>query len=283
MNKFISKLIYGKNDFLLLINYIVLFNFKFNSMKIDKKYLIFLLLFIYSCDKKSFPVDDTTDTTIIFNKNIYVVNDSVKGELLFFENFQKWARDGYQQSVLQNCETDLMKSTNTVSFLTTTKTVVYDSITINYAMIDYAVNPECGNAAGTSTATSDVSVGYVALQSPIFYTCGHYSKGYIETSVIPSVSYVDFSISYGDNSKNFYVGGLSLYKITSNSDTVKIGTYKPYDYSAGAKFSIKIDDKNVILRFKAEKNAYKDLVTNETPPVVNRSVRLHDLKVWRKK
>ncbi|MDP4210510.1 MAG: hypothetical protein Q8928_17000 [Bacteroidota bacterium] len=241
---------------------------------IDTAVLLSLFLVI-SCSKVSFPEEQTNEE--ITNNSSNTVNDSVKGTLVFHENFQKWAWQGYLVQSLQNCETDLMRSAETVSYLPTTISVAYGSLTVNYAVIDFAVNPGCGNPAGTSTDSSEVSNGYVALQCPIYYTCRHYSKGDLVTSPIPSVSYVEFTVSYS----NSYAEGISLWKkADGDADTIKVGTYVPVNPLKGQKFTVKLNTKNVVLKFKAEKNS---MVTIANESTVNRAVRIHDIYIWKPK
>jgi len=232
---------------------------------------------LFAC-KATMPNDNDIDITII-NPSIGTVPDSVKGLLVFHENFQKWTRDGYLLQKKQNCETDLMKSAEIVSYIPTNVSVIYDSLKVNYALIDFAASPECGNTEGSSTPTSEVSTGYIALQCPIWYTCGHYSKGDVITSPIPEISYVEFTVSYGDNSNANYAAGVSLWKKGENdTDTVQVGTYVPTNPLKGEKFTVKINSKNVVLKFKAEKNSGLP-IKNESD--VNRAVRIHDLYIWK--
>ena len=249
-----------------------------SKFSICRYYIIVLFsILFFSCKSFSIP-DDEVDIPII-NIGGSSIPDSIKGKLVFHENFQKWERDGYLSLKKQDCESDLMKSAGIVSFQPTHVSVIYDSLKVNYSLIDFAVNPECGNKEGSSTPTSEISTGYVALQCPILYTCGHYSNGYIETSNIPSVSYVEFTISYGDNSTDNYAAGVSLWKKgEDDADTIKVGTYTPTNPLKGEKFTVKISSKNVFLRFKAEKNSIVPMVKESD---VNRAVKIHDLYIWK--
>jgi hypothetical protein len=232
---------------------------------------------LFSC-RTIIPGDEDIVVPIV-NKGIGTVPDSIKGLLAFHENFQQWKRDGYLLQIKQDCETDLMRSTGLVSYMYTQVPVIYDTLKVNYSLMDFAVNPECGAKDGTSTDSSEISTGYVALQCPLLYTCGHYSKGYFETSTIPSVSYVEFTVSYGDNSGTNYAAGVSLWrKGDLDTDTVKIGTYIPTNPLKGEKFTVKINSKNVFLRFKAEKNSNLTIVMESN---INRSIRIHDLYIWK--
>ena len=246
--------------------------------KLNTSLLVLVLsTFMLSC-KTNISIDGDGKVDIpIVNTNIDTVPDSIKGLLVLHENFQQWKRDGYYLQTKQDCETDVMKSTRTVSYFPTNVSVIYDALQVNYSLIDFAVNPECGNPDGTSTATSEVSTGYVALQCPIWYTCGHYSKGYFITSPIPSVSYLEFTISYSYNSGNTYATGISLWKKGDNdADTIKVGTFVPSNPLEGEKFTVKINSKNVILKFKAERNSTLP-IANESD--INRAVRIHDLYI----
>ena len=246
--------------------------------KLNIVFALFVLsAFLFSC-KTIIPEVDNIDISII-NPGIGIVPDSIKGLLVFHENFQNWQRDGYLLQKKQDCETDLMKSAGIVSYLPTDVSVVYDTLKVKYSLIDFAVNPECGNMEGSSTPTSEISIGYITLQCPIWYTCGHYSKGDVITSPIPDVSYVEFTVSYGDNSGVNYAAGVSLWKKDDfDTDTVKIGTYVPTNPLKGEKFTVKINSKNVVLKFKAEKNSGLP-IKNESD--VNRAVRIHDLYIWK--
>ena len=240
--------------------------------------IVVLSIGMYSC-KTIIPEDGLVVPVPIVNTTIDTVPDSIKGLLVFHENFQKWTRDGYLLSKKQDCETDLMKSAGIVSFFAANVSVIYDTLHVNYSLIDFAVNPECGNAEGSSTPTSEISTGYIALQCPILYTCGHYSKGDVITSPIPNVSYVEFTVSYGDYSGINYAAGISLWKKGElDTDTVKVGTYIPSNPLKGEKFTVKLDSKNVVLKFKAEKNAGIQ-IKKETD--FNMSLRIHDIYVWK--
>ena len=234
---------------------------------------------LVSC-KTVIPEDGLVDIPVtIVNTNIDTIPDSIKGLLVFHENFQKWPREYYLSPTLQDCETDLMRSAGLVSFFPTTVSVIYDTLKVDYSLIDFAVNPECGNPDGTSTATSEVSTGYVALQCPVYYTCGHYSKGYLETSPLPSVSYVEFTVSYSYSSSNTYEAGVSLWKKGDGDiDTVKVGTYVPDDPLKGQKFTVKINSTNVTLRFKSEKNSGVPIINESN---INHAIRIHDIYIWK--
>jgi len=277
-------------------------------MKVTKSITNLLLLFamfLFSC-KKNIPEDEII-TPIVNGKGIRIV-DSVKGVLLFHENFQNWKRDGYTLPVLHNCETDLMTSCTTISYLPKNVQVIYDTLTVNYSLIYFAVNPECGNDAGTSTPASDVSTGYVALQAPIDYTCfGHtLSAGAkIITSAIPSVSVVSFSMSYSHSDVDYMLGITLWKKGINDSDFVKVKDFG-IQYNAmdcydtivqkkitGQVFSTIINEENIQLQFtciwpggvafNTTNPAQLALLKNNNPalyPVINRDVRIHDLKVW---
>jgi len=240
-------------------------------------FLTLIPVLFFACKKIAIQEDKTNIDTII-NKGCSSIADSIKGTLVFHENFQKWKRIGYLLQTKQDCEKDLMKSAGVVSYIPTIVSVIYDSLTVNYSIIDFAINPECGSSDGTSTENSEVSTGYVALQCPIWYTCGHYSKGYIITSPIPSVSYIEFTVSYPYYAGNTYPAGVSLWKKGDEDiDTIKVGTYIPTDPLKGGKFTVKINSKNVIFKIKSEKNSSLP-IANESN--VNRAVRIHDIKVW---
>jgi len=250
-----------------------------NKLQLVLILLVLVTLFL-SC-KTSINPDDETSVVTITNNNVDTIPDSLKGVLVFHENFQKWPREGYLSSTSQNCETDLMRSAGLVSFFTTPITVKYDTLTVSYAMIDFAINPVCGNPDESSTDSSEVSNGYVALQCPVYYTCGHYSKGYFETSSLPSVSYVEFTVSYPYSSSNTYAAGVSLWKKGDGDvDSVQVGTYVPSDPLKGQKFTVAINSTNVTLRFKSEKNPLVPMI-NESDE--NHAIRIHDLYIWQPK
>lgn len=253
-------------------------------MNLNYKHIIsfitlFFLILVVSCKNISIPEEENQVTVV--NGDASTVPDSIKGLLLFHENFQKWPREFYLSPTLQNCETDLMRSAGLVSYIPTPVSVIYDTLKVDYSLIDFAVNPVCGNPDGTSTDSSEVSTGYVALQCPIYYTCGHYSKGYLETSALPSVSYVEFTVSYPYSASNNYAAGVSLWKkADGDADTVKVGTYVPTDPLKGQKFTVKLNAKNVTLKIKSEKNSSLTIV-NES--MTNRAIRIHDIYVWKPK
>jgi hypothetical protein len=262
----------------------------------------------FSACKRDIPAVVNNETVV--NKDTTVV-DSVKGVLLLHENFQKWNRAGYVQPVLHDCQADLMTSCTTISFLPTTVQVVYDSLTVNYSLLYYAVNPQCGNDAGTSTLTSDVSTGYVALEAPLSYVCfGHNlsSGAYIMTSVIPSVSVFEFSMSYSLSDVDYMLGVTLFKKGTKDTSFVKVKNfaiqYSPEDVYdtivekkiSGQVFSATINEDSVQLMFtciwpsgvpfNTTDPAKLKLLKNNNPslyPIINREVRIHDLWVWRKK
>jgi len=268
--------------------------------------LCVLSLVAFSCGKAKIPEDKPI--TIIDNKNDTTIVDSAKWTLLIDENFQKWNRAGYYESSTQNCLTDLMISTNTVSYETTEVQVIYNTITVSYFLKYFAINPICGNDAGTSTSASNASIGYVALQAPISYVClGHKlcADAQIVTSVLPSVSTISFSMSYSLSDVD-YMRGITLWKkgmndslfvkvkdfsiLTNPTDSYDTVVYKKIN---GQFFSTIINEENVKLRFTCrwtndvEFNTTDPdqlaLLKNNLPskdPIINRAVRIHDLKVW---
>jgi hypothetical protein len=239
-----------------------------------------ILLSFSGCEKESnyrFKGKTSTVTTTT-NDSISLANYPTDGSLAFHENFQQWKRDGYVEQVKQDCEADLMTTTIIMYRPDKPVTVTYNNFPITYSLQDFAVNPDCGNKAGTSTSDSDVSLGYVALQSEIFYECGgHYSDAQMILSELPSVSTIKFSVSYGGDVA--YVGGLSLWKKGDGETSyTRVGDYQPQDPEQGQTFSVDINEKNVQLKFTpaiSDKGAGVNDGVNS-----NRSVRIHDIYVW---
>jgi hypothetical protein len=236
---------------------------------------------LFACEKESnyrfrdeelIGDDETTEDTIGMDRY------PTDGSLAFYETFQSWKRDGYVNQVKNDCETDLMTSTIIMYRPGAPLKVTYSGFQVSYTLQDYAVNPECGNKAGTSTATSEVSLGYVALQSEIYYECGgHNSDALMTLSELPSVSAISFSVSYGGDVD--YVGGLSLWIKADGEDSfTRIGDYKPENPLLGAVFYVTINKKNVQLKFTPAISD-KGIGVNDGVQA-NRSVRIHDLYVW---
>jgi len=239
-----------------------------------------LMLLLASCEKESnYRFKDeviTTGTTA--NDSVSLSNYPTDGTLAFHENFQKWNRDGYVNQVMQDCETDLMTTTIIMYRPDKPVKVTYNGFSVVYSLQDFAVNPTCENKAGTSTTGSEISRGYIALQSDIFYECGgHNSDAFMILSKLPSVSKIQFSISYGGDVE--YVGGLSVWeKRDSETDFSRIGDYKVENPDEGQTFTIDINEKNVQLKFTP---AISDKGAGVNDGVhANRSVRIHDLSVW---
>lgn len=240
--------------------------------------LIVAILLVWGCEKESNyrfrnekSVAQTTDS-------VNLQNYPADGSLAFHENFQTWKRDGYVEQVKQDCEDDLMTTTIIMYRPDKPVRVTYGNFAVTYTLQDFAVNPDCGNKAGTSTATSAVSNGYVALQSDIFYECGgHNSDAMMTLSELPSVASIRFSISYGGDVE--YVGGLSVWKKGRDDNTfTRIGDYKPRVTEQGDTFSVVIDQKNVQLKLTP---AISDKGAGVNDGIhSNRSVRIHDLYVW---
>lgn len=236
------------------------------------------MLFLFlSCEVESNyrfqGIDADRQESGIIDETIYPKD----GSLVFYENFQSWEYDGYLEGDSRNCE-DLQMISSVIMYrpgLPLVKT--YDnSLTVTYWLQDFAVNPSCGNIARTSTKDSDVSSGYIALQQLIFYECGqHDSDASLMLSELPSVSKVEFSVSYGGLLND--VGGLSLWKKTKDQTKfTKVGDFKPDDPEAGEKFSVEINEKDVQLKFIPALTG-RDNPENDG---INRAVRIHDLYVW---
>jgi hypothetical protein len=185
----------------------------------------------------------------------------------------------------------------------------YPRWTVTWSMEDYGVNPVCGNDAGTSTTDSEVSAGYFALQSPLYYACGgHSSMSYLASSEFPSVSKVRFSLSYCLTGIELTYG-VTLWK-RSRTDTrwIKVNRYEieggTEEKTAGKVFEANIDEDNVRIGFTANWDflASGEDMTYSPPPYVdfvwyreqeakiplnnlhyNFNSRIHDLTVWSRK
>lgn len=247
--------------------------------------LLLTQLYFTSCEKPSnyrflgMDDDDISGGTEEPDPAVSITNYPADGSLAFYENFQSWKRDGYINQVKQDCETDLMTTTVIMYQPNKPVTKVYqEKFPVTYALQDFAVNPQCGNKAGTSTASSDVSLGYIALQSEIYYECGgHNSDAQLNLSRLPSVSKIKFCISYGGDVE--YVGGISLWvKAEGESNFSRTGNYICTNPTEGQVFTVDINKRNVYLRFTP---AISDKGTGVNDGIhSNRNVRLHDLYVW---
>jgi hypothetical protein len=241
--------------------------------------LIILSTFI-GCEKESNyrfkGKEDTSEST--GDDTLSMDNYPKDGSLAFSENFQQWKRDGYVESIRQDCEMDIM--TSNIIMYRPDKPVVrnYIGFQVSYSLQDFAVNPECGNMAGTSSPESDISVGYVALQSEIFYECGgHNSDALMQLSELPSVSRISFAISYGGDTA--YVGGLTLWKkSSSDSKFIRVGDFQPGIPSVGEIFTVDLNEKDVLLKFTPALSD-KGIGVNDGVHA-NRNVRIHGLWVW---
>jgi len=241
--------------------------------------LLGALAFLPACEKESnYRFRNETETDDGSDSELSTESYPTDGSLAFHENFQTWKRDGYINQQFQDCETDLMVTTVIMYQPDEPVTCEYDGFQVRYELMDYAVNPVCGNKAGTSTADSEVSLGYVALQSEIFYECGgHNSDAQLILSALPSVSRVAFSISYGGDTD--YVGGISLWiKADGDDSFTRVANYEPEDCLQGQLFTVELDARNVQLKFTP---AISDMGTGVNDGVhSDRNVRLHDLYVW---
>ena len=244
-------------------------------------WLALLMLSLTSCEIESnYRFKDEVIAKITTGSDsVNLANYPTDGSLAFHENFRKWNRDGYVNEVKQDCETDLMTTTIIMYRPDKPVTRTYNNkFSVTYSLQDFSVNPTCGNKAGTSTDTSTVSLGYVALQSDIFYECGgHNSDAFMTLSKLPSISKIQFSISYGGDVE--YVGGLSVWKKSDGeTDFTRIGDYKAEHPEDGQMFTLNINERNVQLRFTP---AISDKGAGVNDGVhANRSVRIHDLLVW---
>lgn len=246
----------------------------------------------------------------LHNLKVYSPTFVHDGGLIINENFQSWTREGFielDSNTSGSCDA-LMSSTNVMyAQRPINSTKAYDKWTVSWGFYDYAVNPTCGNDAGTSTGTSDVSTGYFEIQAPLYYECGlHMSNGNMTTSVLPSVSKVQFSISYTETGYD-YVNGIVLWKKgKSDSSWEKVGSYSidgtMTDKIKGKIFEANINEGNVQLRFSPrfpflngvditpdhasnsvdinDASISALIVKNFSDPQINRAVRIHDLKVW---
>jgi len=219
------------------------------------------------------------------------------GSIYIDEHFRTWTREGYLASGLMNAN-GLMYLPNGTNNVKT-----YTNWIVTWTMFDFAVNPTDGNDAGTSTATSDVSTGFFALQSPLFFLCGsHPSMAHLTSSELPSVSKVRFSVSYCKTGLE-YTYGVSLWKKGRNdSDWTRVclgvidGTQE--DKIAGCVFEAEINEEKVRLSFcpqwpltsngaditrPAYEQPWFDEFYDLVPPNtlgINFCSRIHDLQVW---
>ncbi|MDR1672661.1 MAG: hypothetical protein LBS09_04255 [Bacteroidales bacterium] len=228
-----------------------------------------------SCEKESnyrFAGEEMPDETVDKTDAGSYPTD---GSLAFHEDFRSWKRDGYVNLMpTDDCEEDRM--TTSVIMYRTEKPVkkTYGGFTVAYILQDFAVNPACGNRAGTSP--DSVSTGYVALQQFIFYECGqHDSDALLLLSELPSVSVLRFSVSIGGQKSD--VKGVTLWKKSDGAKSfVRVGDYLPSDPDEGEVFAVNIHEKNVQLKFVPA-------LTGKENPVndgINRAVRIHDIWVW---
>jgi hypothetical protein len=241
---------------------------------------------------------------------VYAMPFTHDGSIILSENFQRWTREGF--TVSDNSDpcswrmkaVGLMYSPQLEGNPNGIKS--YPRWTVTWSMEDCAVNPTCGNDAGTSTPDSEVSDGYFALQSPLYYLCGgHSSMAYLASSEFPSVSKVRFSLSYALGGIEFTYG-VTLWKRT-RSDTrwIKVKRYEieggTEEKITGKVFEADINEHNVRLGFTANwpfLDSGADM-TYPPPPYVdfvwyreqeekipannltyNFHSRIHDLTVW---
>lgn len=234
---------------------------------------LFLSLFLFSCEKSlGYRVDGNTDAI----EEPDLSNYPTDGSLAISENFQTWTWDGYNAMVPGECGMDVMRSA-VVMYRPDPLVKKYGNFCVSYVLQDFAVNPCCGNAAGTSAKDSEISIGYLALQCLIFYRCGnHDSDALLELPVLPSVSKISFSVSYGGGNIE-YITGLGLWKKGEGETRfTRVGNYVPEKPLEGETFEVGINERNVALRF-APTIPKGTVEVNDT---INREVRIHDLKVW---
>jgi hypothetical protein len=245
----------------------------------------------------------------LYGLKVYSAQFIHDGSLVIDENFQNWKREGFLEMDPNSTDCDVLMSTTNIMYAQTpyNSSKAYPKWTVNWSFFDYAINPTCGNDAGTSTASSDISIGYFAMQAPLYYECGlHMSNGHIATSALPSVSKVRFSISYTKTGTN-YVNGVVLWK-KGKKDTqwMKVGAYSIDgtfdDKIKGQVFEADVNEEDVELRFSPRfpflngvditPDHAANLIDISHPDIanlimrnfaneqINRAVRLHDLKVW---
>jgi hypothetical protein len=241
---------------------------------------------------------------------VYSMPFTHDGSVIFSENFQRWTREGFIVSDNSDpCSwrmkaTGLMYSPQSEGNPNGIKS--YPRWTVTWSMEDYAVNPTCGNDAGTSTPDSEVSDGYFALQSPLYYACGgHSSLASLASSELPSVSKVRFSLSYSLSGIDLTYG-VTLWK-RSRNDTqwIKVKRYEiegsTEEKTAGKVFEADINEHNVRIGFTAnwmplysgEDMTYPPPPSGSLPwykeqedkiPLNNLTYnfnsRIHDLTVW---
>jgi hypothetical protein len=197
--------------------------------------------------------------------------------LVFHENFQSWKREGYDNPPTGDCETDRMTTSQIMYTPAKPRMAEYNGFTVAYTLKDFAVNPACGALAGNSTADSEISTGYVALQQLIFYECGqHDSDALMQLSSLPSVSKIRFSVSLGGRIED--VAGVTLWKKAGEAASFsKVGDFLPSDPENGEVFTVAINEENVQLKFIPALTGRENPVNDG----INRAVRIHDLWVWR--
>ncbi|MDR1524977.1 MAG: hypothetical protein LBS79_06960 [Tannerella sp.] len=198
------------------------------------------------------------------------------GALVFHENFQSWKREGYENREKVDCEDDRMTTSQVMYVPASPRTADYNGFQVAYTLKDFAVSPDCDVKAGSSTADSEVSTGYVALQQLIFYECGqHDSDAMMQLSSLPSVSRVRFSVSLGGRMED--VAGITLWvKAGGQTAFSKAGDFIPSDPEAGETFSVDINERDVQLKFTPALTGRENPVNDG----VNRAVRIHDLWIW---
>jgi hypothetical protein len=244
---------------------------------------------------------------------VYAMPFTHDGEIIISENFQHWTREGFVISETGDPCSWRMKATG-LMFIQSLEgnpngVKTYPRWTVTWSMEDYGVNPSCGNDAGTSTTGSEVSEGYFAFQSPLYYVCGgHSSMAYLASSEFPSVSKVRFSFSYARSGIE-YTYGITLWK-RSRSDTrwIKVKRCEieggTEEKTAGKVFEAEIDEDYVRLGFTANWGLLSsgEDMTYSPPPydnfvwykeqeeriplnnlTYNFNARLHDLTVWCRK
>lgn len=247
---------------------------KSKNMNFNKVIFLALggILSFTSCEKAiGYRLEGSTDSTVESDLSNYPKD----GTLAISENFQSWNWDGYTNLVTSGCDKDIMRS-SVVMYRPDPLVKTYGDFSVNYTLQDFSVSPNCENTAGTSTDTSSISTGYLALQCLVFYRCGnHDSDAMLQIEELPSVSRISFSVSYGGDYS--YITGLSLWKKSEGeSKFTRIGNYVPENPSEGEVFNVDINEKNVALRFTPTIPT-GEVAMNDT---INRAVRIHDLKIW---
>jgi hypothetical protein len=232
------------------------------------------------------------------------------GSMFIDEHFRDWTEEGFysagDRGNDRSCDRLIAAAAQMYKQSLTTNPngkKRYPKWTVVWTMEDFALNPVCGASAGVSTTDSETSIGFIALQSPIWYVCGgHTSNACFQTSELPSVSKVRFSMSYAMSSAIDEVHGLRLWKRVRGGEWTLVGDYgidgSVEDKTAGRVFEAVVNERQVELRFVGRwplhngeeitpvDNNYMPWFTGleelipDNQTGINRCSRIHDFQVW---